>query len=148
MQPVLLVYIFFFNDTATTEIYTLSLHDALPIRARRRHRPLLDRHLDRPADDVGGWACALRKALDQIVGDGFDLVLRDRHFHVRHHAHDGVPALGRVADLEPVDVMTGTAHVHDGLLPGSLRKIRSRLLRVRWKRKAEQGGARYHKRSR
>src|SRR2546430_13356585 len=30
---------FFFNDTATTEIYTLSLHDALPIsRARRRRR--------------------------------------------------------------------------------------------------------------
>src|SRR3989441_9189781 len=26
-----LSYIFFFNDTATTEIYTLSLHDALPI---------------------------------------------------------------------------------------------------------------------
>src|SRR2546430_12697427 len=24
-------YFFFFNDTATTEIYTLSLHDALPI---------------------------------------------------------------------------------------------------------------------
>src|SRR3712207_6908495 len=28
---VLLVFFFFFNDTATTEIYTLSLHDALPI---------------------------------------------------------------------------------------------------------------------
>src|SRR2546427_4495276 len=27
---------FFFNDTATTEIYTLSLHDALPISHRRR----------------------------------------------------------------------------------------------------------------
>src|SRR2546430_12973081 len=27
--------IFFFNDTATTEIYTLSLHDALPICADR-----------------------------------------------------------------------------------------------------------------
>src|SRR5215813_15037479 len=26
-------FFFFFNDTATTEIYTLSLHDALPIRA-------------------------------------------------------------------------------------------------------------------
>src|SRR2546425_10805645 len=26
---------FFFNDTATTEIYTLSLHDALPISAGR-----------------------------------------------------------------------------------------------------------------
>src|SRR3712207_9509322 len=35
---------FFFNDTATTEIYTLSLHDALPISPRqpaglRRTRP-------------------------------------------------------------------------------------------------------------
>src|SRR5688572_32316850 len=28
---VLFSYFFFFNDTATTEIYTLSLHDALPI---------------------------------------------------------------------------------------------------------------------
>src|SRR2546425_4985157 len=27
-------FFFFFNDTATTEIYTLSLHDALPILAR------------------------------------------------------------------------------------------------------------------
>src|SRR2546421_9184743 len=27
-------FFFFFNDTATTEIYTLSLHDALPISAR------------------------------------------------------------------------------------------------------------------
>src|SRR6266566_10077201 len=31
---------FFFNDTATTEIYTLSLHDALPISDGDRH----DRH--------------------------------------------------------------------------------------------------------
>src|SRR4029078_597151 len=31
---------FFFNDTATTEIYTLSLHDALPIsRSRDRRSP-------------------------------------------------------------------------------------------------------------
>src|SRR3712207_9488379 len=27
----MLCFLFFFNDTATTEIYTLSLHDALPI---------------------------------------------------------------------------------------------------------------------
>src|SRR2546422_633863 len=35
-QPVhhLLLSFFFFNDTATTEIYTLSLHDALPISLR------------------------------------------------------------------------------------------------------------------
>src|SRR3712207_8286628 len=29
---------FFFNDTATTEIYTLSLHDALPISSVRQSR--------------------------------------------------------------------------------------------------------------
>src|SRR3712207_8248071 len=33
----MIIYIFFFfNDTATTEIYTLSLHDALPILVRHR----------------------------------------------------------------------------------------------------------------
>src|SRR3712207_7148921 len=31
----LIFLFFFFNDTATTEIYTLSLHDALPIYLRR-----------------------------------------------------------------------------------------------------------------
>src|SRR3989442_8996388 len=55
----MLTVLFFFNDTATTEIYTLSLHDALPISAPRRvclrqrraaafqcgHRP--DRRADR-----------------------------------------------------------------------------------------------------
>src|SRR2546429_7170069 len=33
--PALYFFFFFFNDTATTEIYTLSLHDALPIWAAR-----------------------------------------------------------------------------------------------------------------
>src|SRR5205085_11494829 len=32
--PVTLCFLFFFNDPATTEIYTLSLHDALPICQR------------------------------------------------------------------------------------------------------------------
>src|SRR5690242_21852700 len=32
-------YFFFFNDTATTKIYTLSLHDALPISRRPAPRP-------------------------------------------------------------------------------------------------------------
>src|SRR5690349_24160746 len=34
-------FFFFFTDTATTQIYTLSLHDALPISASRSHQPLL-----------------------------------------------------------------------------------------------------------
>src|SRR5690348_17765774 len=33
--------LFFFNDTATTEIYTLSLHDALPISSGSHARPRL-----------------------------------------------------------------------------------------------------------
>src|SRR2546422_8619098 len=37
------VVFFFFNDTATTEIYTLSLHDALPIYERQERRPDADR---------------------------------------------------------------------------------------------------------
>src|SRR5436189_1484470 len=48
MSSVAYFIFFFFNDTATTEIYTLSLHDALPIgggrggdagRRRARERP-------------------------------------------------------------------------------------------------------------
>src|SRR3712207_8341491 len=34
-----MIIYFFFNDTATTEIYTLSLHDALPISVRRPMDP-------------------------------------------------------------------------------------------------------------
>src|SRR2546429_4221962 len=41
-----ILFFFFFNDTATTEIYTLSLHDALPISsAARRERLFLEDRL-------------------------------------------------------------------------------------------------------
>src|SRR6266481_3479299 len=46
--------LFFFNDTATTEIYTLSLHDALPIS-----RPARDRA---PAASTPAWASPRRAA--------------------------------------------------------------------------------------
>src|SRR3712207_9196393 len=42
------VVLFFFNDTATTEIYTLSLHDALPILLALQPRA----HDVRPVDVV------------------------------------------------------------------------------------------------
>src|SRR5690349_24049524 len=41
-RPTLLAGCFFFSDTATTEIYTLSLHDALPISGAI-HRPFCSR---------------------------------------------------------------------------------------------------------
>src|SRR5690348_18485492 len=43
---------FFFNDTATTEIYTLSLHDALPILAADRGRPAAVREEPHPAREA------------------------------------------------------------------------------------------------
>src|SRR5258707_3955476 len=53
---------FFFNDTATTEIYTLSLHDALPIWPvrsrtilRRRDLRVIGKGADRPRS--GSSAC-------------------------------------------------------------------------------------------
>src|SRR5437879_11623889 len=39
LLPLTSVLLFFFNDTATTEIYTLSLHDALPIWKPVFHPP-------------------------------------------------------------------------------------------------------------
>src|SRR5256885_10864943 len=42
-----LLFFFFFNDTATTEIYTLSLHDALPISFRISHLPECHTRLSR-----------------------------------------------------------------------------------------------------
>src|SRR5437588_7619276 len=49
MLAVLLLF-FFFNDPATTEIYTLSLHDALPICHRRIDPPALRAGL--PVEDL------------------------------------------------------------------------------------------------
>src|SRR5260370_30996659 len=76
-------FFFFFNDTATTEIYTLSLHDALPIspwRGRaaaplrgapspaRAPRALQPRWL--PAQDRRGRQGTLRKVPPAVGGVG------------------------------------------------------------------------------
>src|SRR6266849_2361080 len=51
------MFFFFFNDTATTEIYTLSLHDALPIF--RQSRQLLRQFRELPFTEGG---CQDRKS--------------------------------------------------------------------------------------
>src|SRR5260370_3821216 len=51
-------FFFFFNDTATTEIYTLSLHDALPICNGRRTQAF-----DRSAQEENAWPAAHAKEL-------------------------------------------------------------------------------------
>src|SRR5258707_2576861 len=58
-SPVSLSFVFFFfNDTATTEIYTLSLHDALPIFRHPVAHALLPRQLRAPPTGQG----ALRRS--------------------------------------------------------------------------------------
>src|SRR2546425_5300159 len=60
-------FFFFFNDTATTEIYTLSLHDALPISPPHGHDPAAAgrvRQGDLPARRHGA-----RRGLDDRIGD-------------------------------------------------------------------------------
>src|SRR3712207_7721942 len=52
---------FFFNDTATTEIYTLSLHDALPIFLHIPGAPAVeDAHGGAAADGVSGPGAGVR----------------------------------------------------------------------------------------
>src|SRR6266487_5502110 len=48
-------FFFFFNDTATTEIYTLSLHDALPIST-----------VQREADEVAAFAEELAASAEEL----------------------------------------------------------------------------------
>src|SRR3712207_8578850 len=71
-RPLRCTIFFFFNDTATTEIYTLSLHDALPILAGLREdllphpaavqlAPFLDRILQR-LEEVVLLDCPDRKS--------------------------------------------------------------------------------------
>src|SRR3989442_14693676 len=58
------MFFFFFNDTATTEIYTLSLHDALPISATLIGTNRLHGGADPAARDVA--------ALEQLGDDAGD----------------------------------------------------------------------------
>src|SRR2546430_16957406 len=67
-------FFFFFNDTATTEIYTLSLHDALPILVEmereaqtKARREVLEMFLDLRDRMVRGLETA-RKSLVRLEG--------------------------------------------------------------------------------
>src|SRR5260370_20117659 len=64
-------FFFFFNDTATTEIYTLSLHDALPIcrKLRTHHR--------RGADGVRrACTCGCTEMIQAIFESGDEVARR------------------------------------------------------------------------
>src|SRR5256885_4546869 len=68
-------FFFFFNDTATTEIYTLSLHDALPISQQRERDDLGRECLGRGHADLGPGVqvdTSIRLASDAAPDDVHD----------------------------------------------------------------------------
>src|SRR5688572_33282215 len=91
-----LYFFFFFNDTATTEIYTLSLHDALPIypdgagvehrgRLRRPARPGLRRVLrDRRVYDRDARLAALRRQHELLARDRKSTRLNSSHSQISY----------------------------------------------------------------
>src|ERR1019366_5830128 len=104
--------IFFFNDTATTEIYTLSLHDALPIY----------------------WACwkGYADLVELLLNHGASLTIEDRQFHGTplgwfghgvHNCDEGAgdyPQVARLliaagATIPTVDLPTGKPDVDAAL---------------------------------
>src|SRR6266498_3520065 len=103
---------FFFNDTATTEIYTLSLHDALPIHplVRRRQRVRLvdeedavERAPNRPVGLERGRADVLADEpcpvdLDEVAAPE----QTHRAVHLRQQAGDRRLARARVAEEDEV----------------------------------------------
>ena len=72
-------FLFFFNDTATTEIYTLSLHDALPIST------ILD-YMEIPVEVASGAGVA-RDQLDGFPKLPIGYVLDNTMFFGRSEEH-------------------------------------------------------------
>src|SRR2546430_9870018 len=73
--------IFFCNDTATTEIYTLSLHDALPIFTTENS---FDGRLQQDVDPVGAAECLhpvrhARRNVHHVVRPDLDAVAIEQH---------------------------------------------------------------------
>src|SRR5256885_5655429 len=88
-----LLFFFFFNDTATTEIYTLSLHDALPIFqrvARRLIEPFdempLVLHGLHPGERAlaGGRLDAAHARSDAALGDRKSTRLNSSHLVISY----------------------------------------------------------------
>src|SRR5690348_18077522 len=84
-------FFFFFNDTATTEIYTLSLHDALPISAGVRGAPADRRGAVRPDRPASAAARVDRKSTrlnsshPSISYAVFCLKKKKKRKHNKHH---------------------------------------------------------------
>ena len=100
-------------------------------RSLCRHVPHLDIDFHRTIDEDRLRPLALRKILHEIVGHRAPFLGGNGRLHVLHHAHDGQPALGRVAAANPVDVVAAVAGVDEALLARAFRPILCGVLRMR-----------------
>src|SRR5256886_16777767 len=141
----LLLFLFFFNDTATTEIYTLSLHDALPIYASPEGGLAL--HLERQERAVRGEPRVLLEVRSASV-------VAVAHLHidaaVTPHGRDlraGHPLLkehrvmaGRVGERRARECEGGGGRGHDahGCFPLALSPKRGTVARARRQRRSEE----------
>src|SRR2546430_15663630 len=85
-------FFFFFNDTATTEIYTLSLHDALPIsvqpdiEAERKKRDEIEAGKSYCSRRFGGATCDDKSAQIYARFDKNDWRIQPAEFYRFHDA--------------------------------------------------------------
>src|SRR3712207_9422709 len=76
---------FFFNDTATTEIYTLSLHDALPISTRPApRRPFTRPTCQRRPTTEASTCLPERSAKDTVKRDRKSTRLNSSHANISY----------------------------------------------------------------
>src|SRR5947207_15783020 len=89
---VYVMYFFFCNDTATTEIYTLSLHDALPIsvqpdiEAERKKRDEIEAGKSYCSRRFGGATCDDKSAQIYARFDKNDWRIQPAEFYRFHDA--------------------------------------------------------------
>src|SRR5574344_1660204 len=113
------VFFFFFNDTATTEIYTLSLHDALPICEVTPHHlalcgtdePFIRALVNPPLRSEDDRVVLLEGLRDGTV----DCISTD---HAPHTAEDKAAGAPGFSGLETAYAVCNTVLVAEGQLSG------------------------------
>src|SRR2546430_7906059 len=118
----LFVFFFFFNDTATTEIYTLSLHDALPISQRMDQRDDAKHHAleqQQLHSDFGGSAddqqflARERHSGHDDNADGGELHGNDGSEHQRNGSHHLLGHIGYPTQREDTERSNEGTHHSD-----------------------------------
>src|SRR2546430_7524843 len=108
----LFTYIFFFfNDTATTEIYTLSLHDALPISSRPVQGNLM-KHL---LLSVGLAVCPTLSVTQQPAPANLSLA-EDRKSTRLNSSHSQI-SYAVFCLKKKKHTIESVVHIHDTLVP-------------------------------